>query len=72
MHIDDKVILGSSDLTGRYWNGSLWYFQTVEDAPDVESCLAGIDLPSGVCDIAIYNKDKIAVGLDSGRNNIFI
>lgn len=63
---DDKIILGSSDLTGRYWNGSLWYFQNVDDAPDVECCLAGNDISSGICDIALYNNDKVAVGLDSG------
>jgi len=63
---DDKIILGSSDLTGRYWNGSLWCFKTANDAPDVESCLAGIDLSSGICDIMYYGNEKVAVGLDSG------
>lgn len=63
---DDKIILGSSDLTGRYWNGSLWCFETADEAPDVECCLAGIDISSGVCDIAFYSNDKVAVGLDSG------
>lgn len=63
---DDKVILASSDLTGRYWNGSLWCFTDVDDAPNVENCTAGVELSNGVCDIVVYNNDKVAVGLDSG------
>lgn len=38
----------------------------MNDAPDVESCVAGIDLSSGVCDLIFYRNDKVAVGLDSG------
>ncbi|GFS74141.1 methylosome protein 50 [Nephila pilipes] len=68
---DGKIILGSSNLTGRYWNGSLWCFQNVDEAPHVEKCLAGIDVSSGICDIAYLDKDNVALGLDSGGVEVY-
>ncbi|XP_054716191.1 methylosome protein 50-like [Uloborus diversus] len=66
-----KIILGSSNLTGRYWNGSLWCFKDVSDAPEVEKCLAGTELSSGICDLVCLDKSRTAVALDSGSLEIY-
>lgn len=63
---DGKTILGSSNLTGRYWGGSLWCFNNADDAPNIEKCLAGVETEAGISDAAILGKDKIIIGLDSG------
>ncbi|XP_023238127.1 methylosome protein 50-like [Centruroides sculpturatus] len=63
---DGKLILGSSNLTGRYWGGSLWLFKNSNDAPDIEKCLAGVETEAGISDAAVLGKDKIIIGLDSG------
>ncbi|KAG8194250.1 hypothetical protein JTE90_024579 [Oedothorax gibbosus] len=68
---DGKVILTSSNLTGRYWNGSLWCFANFKDAPDVEKCLTGIDVSSGICDLEALGNDFYALGLDSGGLEVY-
>ncbi|CAG2061788.1 unnamed protein product, partial [Timema podura] len=47
---DGYMLLGSSNLTGRHWCGSLWYFIDPDGAPDVEKCLTGMTCENGVCD----------------------
>ncbi|GIY53613.1 methylosome protein 50 [Caerostris darwini] len=68
---DGKILLASSNLTGRYWNGSLWCFRSVEDAPHVEKCLTGIDVSSGIADMVSLDQNKIALGLDSGGLEVY-
>jgi len=42
------MLLGCSNLTGRYWIGSLWYYTDPSDAPSVEKALTGLDCDNGV------------------------
>ncbi|XP_046997141.1 methylosome protein 50-like [Schistocerca americana] len=64
---DGSTLLGCSELTGRFWCGSLWYFEDAELTPDVYKCLAGVDRETGVCDGKfLQDKYKIVVGEDSG------
>lgn len=60
------MILGSSNLTGRYWNGSLWFFEDSDLAPDVQKCNTGHELESGICDAQVIKQAKVLVALDSG------
>ena len=47
---DGHIVLGCSDLTGRLWTGSLWYYKEPKDAPSVQKALTGVDCDSGVID----------------------
>jgi len=42
------MLLGCSNLTGRYWVGSLWYYPEPMDAPSVEKALTGLECDNGV------------------------
>ncbi|KAK7869381.1 hypothetical protein R5R35_000689 [Gryllus longicercus] len=73
LDINDEgfLLLGSSNLTGRYWTGSLWYFIEPEAAPNVEKCLTGTDCESGVCNGKFLNdQQKVIIGEDSGNIQI--
>nr|CAD7596913.1 unnamed protein product [Timema genevievae] len=64
---DGYMLLGSSNLTGRHWCGSLWYFIDPDGAPDVEKCLTGMTCENGVCDGKfLSDRQKILIGEDSG------
>ncbi|XP_069686307.1 methylosome protein WDR77-like [Periplaneta americana] len=64
---DGYMLLGCSNLNGRFWTGSLWYFLDPDAAPDVEKCLTGIECETGVTDGKfLEDKQKIIVGEDSG------
>ena len=57
--IDGHIILGTCDLTGRLWTGSLWYYRDPHEAPSVQKALTGVDCDSGVIDGKfIGNKSK--------------
>ena len=65
------LLLGASNLTGRYWIGSLWYYEEPRFAPSVEKSLTGVDCDHGLGD-AIFircpkNQGKhVLVALDNG------
>ncbi|XP_063244764.1 methylosome protein WDR77-like [Bacillus rossius redtenbacheri] len=64
---DGYMLLGSSNMTGRYWVGSVWYFTDPEAAPDVDKCLTGSTTETGVCDGQFLpDKQKVLVAEDSG------
>ncbi|XP_069102113.1 methylosome protein WDR77-like isoform X2 [Argopecten irradians] len=65
-HEDGGVLLGASNLTGRYWYGSIWYYQDPTYAPDVEKCKAGVQLEAGLSDVQWLSSTKVLVGLDTG------
>ena len=67
---DGGILLGASSLTGRYWLGSLWYYQQPEAAPDVEKCTAGVQLEAGLSDARWVDNTKVLVGLDTGRQTL--
>jgi len=63
---DGHMILGCSDLTGRNWSGSLWYYRNPEEPPSVEKALTGIDLDQSVIDGKFVANNRMLVGLDNG------
>ncbi|KAK3867426.1 hypothetical protein Pcinc_027121 [Petrolisthes cinctipes] len=64
---EGHLLLGSSGLTGRYWGGSLWYYDNPALAPSVEKCRVGYEAGSGLPDGVFLDGEKIVmVGLDSG------
>ncbi|ESO85780.1 hypothetical protein LOTGIDRAFT_195693 [Lottia gigantea] len=60
------ILLGASNLTGRYWFGSLWYYDKYESIPDVEKCTAGVQLEAGITDAKWVDSTKVVVSLDTG------
>lgn len=68
---DGEIILGSSSLTCSRWNGSLWCFQDVNDAPDVTKCLTGTETSSGICDLICIQEHKVVVAMDCGFLEIY-
>ncbi|KAL4232567.1 Methylosome protein 50 [Mactra antiquata] len=65
-HKDGGLLLGASSLTGRYWYGSLWYYQNPELAPDVEKCTAGVQLEAGLSDACFVDTTRVLVAMDTG------
>jgi len=64
---DGNLIMGSSDLTGRFWKGSIWYFDDPSLAPNMEASVAGMDSDSSTADGKFFGGEKIIVtGEDSG------
>ena len=61
--IGGHLLLGSSNLTGRYWNGSVWYFDDPRLAPGVVEAKAGCETSGGVCDGIFINENSAVVGL---------
>ncbi|KAG0727120.1 Methylosome protein 50 [Chionoecetes opilio] len=55
------LLMGSSNLTGRYWGGSLWYYDNPSLAPDVEKCTAGFETSSGMADGTFLDNDKTVI-----------
>ena len=58
--------MGCSNLTGRFWIGSLWYYRTPTDAPSVEKALTGVDFDNGLVEGFFLDNKNIIVALDSG------
>lgn len=65
-HKDGGILLGASSLTGRYWLGSLWFYNNPENAPDVEKCTGGVQLEAGLSDAKWVEACRVFVGLDTG------
>ena len=62
------MLLGCSNLTGRFWSGSLWYFIDPDAAPDVEKCLTGIECETGVTDGKfLEDKQKVSINETNGK-----
>ena len=66
------MAIGSSRLTGRYWNGSLWLFKNPNQAPDniyspdnkhCNSCAA---TNAGCTDVQWLDEQRLALASDNG------
>ena len=65
-------MLGSSGLTGKFWAGSLWFYEDPGNAPDISKCSAGIQTEAGVTDIQWIDECRVAIASDSGGvSNVF-
>ena len=51
------MLLGCSNMTGRYWIGSLWYYRDPNEAPSVEKALTGLDCDNGVVEGIFVGKE---------------
>jgi methylosome protein 50 len=69
---DGKLAIGSSKLTGRYWNGSLWLFKTPDQAPDSiyapdnKHCSCCASTNAGCTDLTWLDKKRLAFASDNG------
>lgn len=63
---DGHAILGCSNLTGRFWIGSLWYYRNPSDAPSVEKSLTGVDFDNGLVEGFFLDNKTMIVALDNG------
>lgn len=63
---EGSLTLATSNLTGRYWKGSVWYFAAAEDAPSIQRCHAAHELDNGICDMKFLQYPKLVMALDSG------
>ena len=49
-----------TDLTSRFWTGSLWRYKDPNLAPSITKCLTGVESDSGVGRVAFVGKeDKV-------------
>ncbi|KAL1117005.1 hypothetical protein AAG570_004333, partial [Ranatra chinensis] len=70
--IDGSLFLGSSNLNGRYWIGSIWYFNSADDAPANDNSVTGHSCDSGVPTGKFLNSSqKVIVGEDTGTLTIY-
>lgn len=60
-----SAILGGSNLSGRYWSGTVWYYNDISDFQRENAFLAKKS-ESGVCDAAYLSHNKFLIGEDSG------
>jgi hypothetical protein len=51
------MLLGCSNMTGRYWIGSLWYYRDPNEAPSVEKAWTGLDCDNGVVEGIFVGKE---------------
>ncbi|XP_054275000.1 methylosome protein 50-like [Macrosteles quadrilineatus] len=63
---DGYFLLGSSNLTGRYWRGSVWYYSKPPLPPQKEECETGMECDNTVSDGQFLNNKTIIVGDDGG------
>lgn len=63
-----EMAVGASNLSGRYWTGSLWLYRDPRLAPSPENSLTGADLDTGVADGRVIGEkgNQMVVALDSG------
>lgn len=55
---DGYTILGSSDLSGRYRTGSVWYFNNALTVPSKFLCETAIECETTVCDGKFLGNNK--------------
>merc|ERR1712051_724537 len=63
MHFNSEghMILGCSNLTGRFWIGSLWYYRDPSEAPSVEKALTGVDFDNGLVDGFFLDEKNVSI-----------
>ncbi|XP_078040859.1 methylosome protein WDR77 [Augochlora pura] len=65
IHNEKSALLGGSNMTDRYWTGSLWYYNDISDFDRKKAYIAS-KMESGVCDGAYLGQDKFVVSEDTG------
>lgn len=67
---DGTLLLGTSSLGGRCWQGSLWIYSDPRKAPNEELCKAGVQTEAGVVDAKWVSDKGVVVASDSGKQQI--
>lgn len=67
---EGEILLGSSNLNGCYWTGSIWYFLEPGNAPQREKVYSGLKCESGICDGKFLSENKVIIGEDLGMVSI--
>ncbi|XP_031826177.1 methylosome protein WDR77 [Nomia melanderi] len=65
IHNEKSAILGGSNMTDRYWSGTIWYYNDISDF-DRDKAFVALKTESVVCDGADLERDKFVIGEDSG------
>lgn len=66
---ENSAILGGSNLTDRYWSGTVWFYNDITDFDRNKAYLA-MKTETGVCDAVYLENDKFAICEDSGALQI--
>lgn len=59
------AILGGSNMTDRYWSGTVWYYDDISNF-DREKAFLATKTENGVCDGAFLEENKFVIGEDGG------
>ncbi|KAK2581316.1 hypothetical protein KPH14_008091 [Odynerus spinipes] len=62
---ESSAILSASNLVDRYWSGTVWYYNDISDF-NRDKAFVATKTESGVCTGAYLERDKFAIGEDSG------
>ncbi|XP_074640032.1 methylosome protein WDR77-like [Tubulanus polymorphus] len=65
------ILIGCSALTGRYWKGSLWYYENLSDAPEPSLCTAVLPYNSGISDTQWITSSLVITASDSGSVGVY-
>jgi len=70
---DNNLLLGTSDLTGRFWYGMVWFFKNPAVAPSIEDSnnAVGICCDTVSCGKFINDGSKFIIGEDTGALKVF-
>ncbi|XP_076287392.1 methylosome protein WDR77 [Lasioglossum baleicum] len=70
IHNEKSAILGGTNMTDRYWNGTVWYYNDISDFTREKAFIA-TKTESGVCDGAHLEQDKFIISEDSGVLQVY-
>ncbi|XP_015178911.1 PREDICTED: methylosome protein 50-like isoform X3 [Polistes dominula] len=62
---DNNAILGGSNMTDRFWSGTVWYYNDISDFTKSKALLSTKTI-TGITTGAYLEKDKFIIGEDSG------
>lgn len=67
---ENSAVLGGSNMTDRYWCGTVWYFKSITDF-NKDKAFAASDTGSGACDGVFISENKFVICEDSGVLQVF-
>lgn len=70
IHNEKSAILGGTNMTDRYWNGTVWYYNNISDFAR-EKAFVDTKTESGVCDGVHLEQDKFVISEDSGVIQVY-
>ncbi|KAG7188114.1 hypothetical protein KM043_015961 [Ampulex compressa] len=70
IHDEKNAVLGGSNMTGRYWSGSIWCYDDIRNF-NRDKAVATEITKSGTCSGAYLEQDKFIIAEDNGELRIF-